>query len=102
MTITINPIVEQRIRERAEAEGLSVTAYIERLVDSDQSGEEDLEGFALGALHSSEPIEVGPGYWEERHRQLDERLKKSGAQGVKAAVTPPRLAVNVPIHIHIS
>jgi hypothetical protein len=30
MTITIDPKSEARIRERAEAEGLTVSAYIER------------------------------------------------------------------------
>ena len=80
MSITIDPTVEQRIRERAQREGLSVAEYIERLVDSDRSVEEELEGLALQALSSGEPIQAGPGYWEERHRLLDERLKKSSAR----------------------
>ena len=33
MTITINPKVEARLLERAEAMGLSVTAYVESLVN---------------------------------------------------------------------
>jgi hypothetical protein len=80
MSITIDPKVEARLRERAEAEGLSVTAYVERLVNADQSAEDELEGLALDGLNSGEPIEVGPGYWEEKHRRLDERLKKTGAR----------------------
>ena len=80
MTITIDPRVEARLRERAEAEGVSVTAYIERLVKADQSADEELEGLALEGLNSGEPIEVGPGYWEEKHRRLNERLKKSGTR----------------------
>jgi hypothetical protein len=75
MTITFDPRIEERLREKAEAEGLSVTAYIERLVNADQSAEEELERLALDGLNSGEPIEVGPGYWEERHRRLDQRLK---------------------------
>ena len=77
MTITINPKVEARLRERAEAEGLSVTAYVEHLVNTDQSAEEELEGLALEGLNSGEPIEVGAGYWEEKHRRLDDRLKEA-------------------------
>jgi hypothetical protein len=80
MTITIDPKVEEWLRERAEAEGLSATAYIERLVNADQSAEEELERLALEGLNSGDPIEVGPGYWEEKHRRLDERLKRTGAQ----------------------
>lgn len=74
MTITIHPKLESRIREKAEAEGISVSAYIERLVRADQTAEEGLESLALEGLNSGEAIEVGPGYWEEKHRRLDERL----------------------------
>jgi len=80
MAIAIDPKIEARLRERAEAEGLSVTAYIERLVNADQSGEEELEEIALEGPHSGDAIEVGPGYWEEKHRRLDERLKKTGTR----------------------
>jgi hypothetical protein len=79
-TITIDPKVEARLRERAEAEGLSVTDYVERLVKAEQSAEDELEGLALEGITSGEPIEAGPGYWEEKHRHLDERLKKTGTQ----------------------
>ena len=80
MTITIDPKLEARLRERAEAEGLSVPAYVERLLKADQSAEEELESLALEGLNSGEPIPVGPGYWEEKHRRLDERLKKTGTR----------------------
>jgi len=80
MTITINPKLEARLREKAEAEGLTVSAYIERLVSADQAAEEELESLALEGLDSGEPIEVGPGYWEEKHRRLDERLKHTGTR----------------------
>ncbi len=79
MTITIDPKLETRLRERAEAEGLTVPAYLERLVRADQSGEEQLESLALEGLNSGDPIQVGPGYWEEKHRRLNERLRKTNA-----------------------
>ena len=80
MTITIDPKLEARIREKAEAEGLTVDAYVERLVGADQAAEEELESLALEGLNSGAPIEVGPGYWEEKHRRLDERLKRTGTR----------------------
>lgn len=80
MTITIDPKLEARIREKAEAEGLSVEAYVERLVSADQAAEEELEAVALEALRSGPPIEVGPDYWEKKHRQLDERLRRTGTR----------------------
>lgn len=80
MIITIDPKLEVRIREKAEAEGLSVDAYVERLVSTEQMAEEELEVLALEGLNSGDPIEVGPGYWEEKHRRLDERLKRTGTR----------------------
>jgi hypothetical protein len=80
MTITIDPKLEARIREKAEAEGISMEAYLERLVSADQAAEEELEALALEGLNSGEPIEVGPGFWEEMHRELDERLKRTGTR----------------------
>jgi hypothetical protein len=80
MTITIDPKLEARVRERAEAEGLTVPAYLERLVQADQTAEEELESLALEGVNSGDPIQVGPGYWEEQHRRLDERLKKTGTR----------------------
>ena len=78
MTITIHPEIERRLRARAEAEGLSVEAYVDRLVRADQEAEDELEALALEGLESGEPMEVEPDYWEVRHRRLDERLKQTG------------------------
>ena len=80
MAITIDSKLEARLRERAEAEGLSVAAYIERFLKADQAAEEELESLALEGLKSGDPIQAGPGYWEEKHRRLDERLKKTGTR----------------------
>lgn len=77
MTITIDPQLEAWLHERAGSAGITVSAYLERLVHSDQAAEEELESLALEGLNSGAPIEVGPDYWEEKHRLLDERLKKT-------------------------
>jgi hypothetical protein len=78
MTITIRPQLEGRLCARAEAEGLTVEAYLERLLRAEQQAEDQLEASALEGLNSGEAIEVGPGYWEDKHRRLDERMKKAG------------------------
>ncbi len=80
MTITIDPKLESRLLERAGAEGLTVSAYMERLVSAEQAVEEELESLALEGFNSGAPIEVGPAYWEQKHRRLDERLKKTGTK----------------------
>jgi hypothetical protein len=77
MSISINPELETKIRALAEAEGLSIEAYLERLVQTDRQASEELEALALEGLESGAPIEVGPSYWQDKHHQLDERLKKT-------------------------
>lgn len=80
MSITIDPELETKLRARAEAEGLTVEAYLERLVRVEQSAKDELEALALEGLNSGPPIEAGPKYWEAKHRRLDERLKKTKRQ----------------------
>jgi len=77
MNISITPELETKLRARAEAQGLTVEAYVERLVRAEQEGENELEALALQGLSSGAPIRVDAGYWEEKHRRLEERLKKT-------------------------
>ncbi len=79
MSISIHPALETKLRQRAEAEGLSIDAYVERLLLSEEEAGKELELQALEGLQSGAPIEVGRDYWEEKHRRLDERLKKTGS-----------------------
>ena len=72
--------MEARIREKADAEGLTVSAYVERLVSADEIAEEELVALALEGLISGAPIVIGSGYWEEKHHRLDEKLKRTGTR----------------------
>ncbi len=47
MSISIHPDLEAKLRARAEAEGLTVEAYIERVAREDQQAEDELEALAL-------------------------------------------------------
>ena len=60
MSIVIPPELETRLRAHAEAEGLTVEAYIERLVSADERAEAELINLALEGLGSGEPLKVGP------------------------------------------
>jgi antitoxin ParD1/3/4 len=80
VSTSVHPALEARLRQKAEAEGLSVEAYVERLLRSEELADEELERLALEGLNSGEPIEITPGYWEEQHRRLDHRLKKTGVR----------------------
>ena len=80
MSITIHPELEARLRARAETEGLSVEAYIERIARDDEQAEQELEALALEGLNSGESIEADDKYWEEKRRRLIERHQKTGTQ----------------------
>jgi hypothetical protein len=73
MSITIDPELESQLRNRAAAAGVSIEVYVERLIRADQQADE-LEALAMEGLRSGEPSEPGRGYWEEKHRRLDERI----------------------------
>ena len=80
MSIKIPAELETRLRAQAKAEGITVEAYIERLVRADERAEEELTALALEGLNSGEAVEGSADYWEGKHRRLDERLKKTGSQ----------------------
>jgi len=50
---------------------------LEAKVRADQDALVELESLAAEGLASGHPIDVGPDYWEKKHRQLDERLKRT-------------------------
>jgi hypothetical protein len=77
MNITIHPDLEATLRERAEAEGLSIEGYIERIARDDQQAEQELEALALAGLTSGESIRVDEHYWAEKRRRLIERHQKT-------------------------
>jgi hypothetical protein len=80
MSITIHPELEAKLRARAEAEGISVEAYVERIARDDQQAEQELEALALEGLNSGESIEGNLGYWEEKRRRLIERHQQTGTR----------------------
>ena len=77
MSIVIPPELETRLRAQAKAEGLTVEAYLERLISAGERAEAEMTTLALEGINSGAPMEVDARYWQEKHRRLDERLKKT-------------------------
>jgi len=73
MSITINPELEARLRARADREGVTVEAYVERIARDDERAEQELEELALEGLNSGESVVPDENYWEEKRRRLIER-----------------------------
>lgn len=80
MSISVHPELENKLRSRANAEGLTVEAYLERLVRTEQAALEELESLAIEGLNSGDAAEAGAGYWEAKHRQLNERLRSASGR----------------------
>ena len=80
MNLTIRPDVEARLRARADAEGLTVEAYVERIARDDEKAEQELESLALEGLNSGESIEADERYWADKRRRLIERQDKTGTR----------------------
>jgi hypothetical protein len=80
MSISVHPELETKLRARAQAEGLTVEAYLDRLMRAEQSAEDELTALALEGLNSGEPLEIGPGYWEAKHQKLDASLQGKTGQ----------------------
>jgi len=76
MAITLDPKTEARLRDRAAAQDLSASDYIERLLRAEEAGEEELQDIALLGLRSGEANRPDLAYWDEKHRRLDDRLNK--------------------------
>jgi hypothetical protein len=77
MGLTLNPRLETELRARADAEGISIEAYIERLLRAEEEAMKEAEALALEGIGSGNPMEAGISYWEKMHRRLDERIKRS-------------------------
>jgi hypothetical protein len=80
MSITLQPALEAKLRQNAEAEGLTVEAYLESLLRAAELADDELERLALEGLNSGDPIPIDENYWADKHRQLDQKLKKTGTR----------------------
>lgn len=80
MPIILHPEVEAKLRARADAAGISVETYIERIAHDDQTAEEELEALAMEGLESGESIQASENYWNEKRQQLIDRHRKPGTR----------------------
>ena len=80
MPIILQPEVEAKLRARADAAGISVETYIERIAHDDQTAEEELEALALEGLASGESTRADEKYWTEKRQGLIDRHRKPGSR----------------------
>ena len=68
-------ILKRSSGRKPETEGVSVEAYVERLLRSDEQADDEIERLALEGLNSGEPMEITAAYWEEQHRRMVKRAE---------------------------
>lgn len=77
MSMTIHSDLEVRLRERAEAEGVSVEAYLERIALDDEQAERELEQLALEGLHSGESVVGDDAFWDTLSQRVKDRAARA-------------------------
>ena len=77
MPITIQAELEAMLRARADAAGITVETYIERIALYDQDAEEELEALAIEGVNSRESIVADERYWVEKRQRLIERHQRT-------------------------
>ena len=55
-------------------------AYLESLLRTAELAEEESERLALDGLNSGDPIPIDEKYWAEKHRNLNQKLRKTGTR----------------------
>lgn len=76
MSIAINPELEARLRAQAEAQELTVEAFLERIVSRRERAEAELARLIEEGIASGNPIVPDEAYWENKLRRVEERLSK--------------------------
>ena len=69
MSISIQPEIEARLRERADSEGISVDAYLERLMSAEDAAIAHTESLLQEAADSGDYIELTEAEWDRMERE---------------------------------
>ncbi|MBS1827101.1 MAG: hypothetical protein JST93_17415 [Acidobacteria bacterium] len=80
MAITIHPELEAKLRARAQAAGITIETYIERIARDEEAAEDDIERLALEGLDSGEGIVADDRYWAEKRQRLIDLFSKPGTR----------------------
>lgn len=76
LNVSLPQTLKDFVEKQAEQNGYSTPSeYVRQLVREDQRrrAEDTLERFLLEGLESAERIEITPGFWEKKRKQLLDR-----------------------------
>ncbi|MSV31408.1 MAG: hypothetical protein EXQ57_02715 [Bryobacterales bacterium] len=80
MPITIQPDLEAMLLQPADAAGVTVETYIERIARDDQDAEKEVEALAIEGLNSGPSIAPDEAYWAAKRQQLIDGYRNSRGQ----------------------
>jgi len=69
LRVSLDPGLEAKLRSRVEAEGLSVSAYLERLIADEDAGVARTEALLQDAAESGDRIELTGEEWDRMERE---------------------------------
>ncbi|MBI1789479.1 MAG: hypothetical protein HYR60_18240 [Acidobacteria bacterium] len=69
MSITVHPELEAKLRARAEADGITVDSYLERLMQDEDAEIAHTEALLQEAADSGEYVELNEEEWERMERE---------------------------------
>ena len=69
MPITMHPQIESRLRARAEAEGITVDQYVERLMQDEDAEIAHTEALLQEGADSGDYIELNDPEWDRMERE---------------------------------
>jgi hypothetical protein len=75
MPITVHPNLEAKIRARAQAEGLTVEAYVERLIHEEDSEIAQTEALLEEAAASGEHVALTEREWDRMEQEARAALE---------------------------
>ena len=75
MPITVHPNLEAKIRARAQAEGLTVEAYVERLIREEDSEIAQTEALLGEAAASGDHLPLTEGEWDRMEQEARAALE---------------------------
>jgi hypothetical protein len=81
MSLIIEPELERRLRARAQEEGVSVHAYLERLMENEVAGIAQTEALLQEAAESGDYIELTDQEWD--------RIEEEALTAIKAKSPRP-------------
>lgn len=76
----ISPELESKLRARAQAEGIPVDAYLERLLQDEDAEITHTEALLQEAADSGNPVELTEGEWDRIEREAVAEAKSHSKQ----------------------